>query len=263
MLLELHLAILNRLRPLQTITPGLQLRLMPNSPNAHLRAVQDSQAVLFMPESKFDPPDVQQSQPWRICMALELRLPTNWNDAGMALTIEAAARLLVGFRPPQGDRIVLDHTILDGEYEDFWVHRIIFWVPCRIVAEEPEQSELTVGVLIRRIQAINAMGATTADVQIPGPPVTAPEILEAVRSNVDNSLRVTWTEPDPVPGQTLVGYVLQVFDGQGQWTHSEVIPPTLSEYLYHGPAIAADEVRLLVMWTLENSDWIMADVVAE
>lgn len=258
MLLELHLAILNRLRPLQTISPGLQLRLMPQSPSAHLRAVQDSQAVLFMPESKFDPPDVKRSQPWRICFALELRLPNNWNEAGMAMAIEAAARLLVGYRPPQGDRIELDRTVLDGEFEDFWVHRIIFWVPCRIVAEEPEQTEITVGVLIRRIQAMNAQGATTADVQIPGPPVTAPEMLEAVR--VDDSLLISWVEPWQMPDQTLVGYVLQAFDG-GTWTFSEILPPAAVEYAYSGEAIAANEVRLLAMWTLENSDWVMADVV--
>jgi len=254
MLLELHMALLNRLRPLQDAAEGLQLSLMPESPDAFLRAVQGSRAVLLNHESRFDAEDINRSQPWRIGFTLELRLPSNWSEAGMIAVLEAALRLLVGYRPPQATaRLMLDRTSLSGEYEQFWVQQIVFWVPCRLRAEEPEQQQLEIATLIRRIQGLSLAGHTNLDVQIPGPEVNPPTVESAIRDA--ESLVVTWAEPTAIADHEVVGYILQLWDGD-RWTHSAVVPGDLREWTFTGQARdEAEEVRVLAMWELENSEW--------
>ncbi|MFH7241780.1 MAG: Gp37 family protein [Spirulina sp.] len=258
MLLELHLAILNRLRPLQDAAPGLQLSLMPESPNAFLRAVQGSRAVLLNHESRFEPEDVHRSQPWQVGFTLELRLPSNWNESGMIAVLEAALRLLVGYRPPQAhQRLVLERASLSGEYEQFWVQQITFWVPCRLRPDEPEVAALEIATLIRRIQGLSPAGATTLDVQIPGPEVNPPTAISAVREA--GAVSFTWDPPEPSEGHSQVGYVAQAWVGH-QWTHSAVLPATATQHFFADPSSHISQVRVLAMWPLENSAFSTVEV---
>lgn len=255
MLVDIYLDLLRRLQPLRGAAPNLNLRLMPNTPAGHLQALQQEQGVIFLPETHFDAPDRNGSQPWKLRFALELRMAENWPEHGAIAVLEAACRLLINYKPPGCQNIILDRTVLDGEYGEFWVKRIVFYVLTRLTAYEPETEMEQIASLLRRIQAIEPeSGRTVFDVSIPGPVVTMPTLISI--SNVqDVGLTVNWGAPDLVEGQDLIGYILQLKVG-GTWTHSQVIrPPDTNTFTFPLTILdpAPSRVRIAAMWTNENS----------
>jgi hypothetical protein len=261
MLVEIHTAILQRLAPLVQSAPGLQLRLMPNSPNAYIRDIPTSGGVLFLSDSRFDKPERKGIQKWMLEFALELRLPTNWPEDGMIHCLEAACRLLIGYQPPHCDRVVLDRTPLDGEFGDYWVRRIVFFVPTRLMSGD-EAQDLETDALLRRIEGLAPeTDRTLFDASIPGPDVTAPAMISA-SVNGDGDLVVNWGAPDPVEGQDLIGYILQL-NVDGEWTRSQVLPVTETNTFTYAAAMLdpmPTQARIAAMWTNENSEFDAIDI---
>jgi len=260
MLVEVHLDILKRLAPLVEAAQGLQLRLMPNSPDAYVRDVPTSGAVIFLSDSRFEKPEVKGCQKWILEFALELRLPTNWPEDGMIHCLEAACRLLIGYQPPHCDRIILDRTPLDGEFGSYWVRRVIFFVPTRLTwSEEDEDRE--VYALLRRIEGVApGSGRTLFDVSIPGPVVTAPTLISAQVAGDD--LVVLWGAPDAVEGQELIGYLIQL-QVSGEWTCSRNIGVMASNrFVYSSGEYESPPTRCRVraMWTNEDSEFDEVEV---
>jgi hypothetical protein len=259
MLYDIHAALLKRLAPLKEAAPDLQLRLMPNSPSAFLSVESYNQGVLLLPESQFDEPEVNGVQAWKLRFVLELRLPTNWNEAGMIAMLESACRLLIGYRPPHSKRLWLDRTVLDGEFAgEFWVQRIVFYVATRLVAPNEDEDPLAPLALLRRIQGLDQeTDATRFDVSDPGPVVPAPVAIAAVAAT--DSVLFTWAQPEPMNSHDLFGFLVQA-EIDGVWTRSIHLQPSFGEYQFANLGTLPTRVRVRAMWDKEDSEWSTLDV---
>ena len=257
MLIEMHQDILSRLTPIVEGT-HIQLRLTPDSPDAYLRAVAVPQIILILPESRFDPPETQGEviQTWRLRYQLEFRLPSYWSGTGLLSLLEAAIALLQGYRPPQAtEKIHMDRTVLDGEFRDCWVKRLVFWTSVRVRGPKLPEHILPLIEQIAILQPDDSVMLTVTD---PDPEaVASPTGLMASQS--DGAIAVEWTTPDDNSSDhELLGHVLQL-EVSGVWAYSQLIAADESDYIYSDiGGVSVANVRARAMWSCGYSDWVIA-----
>jgi hypothetical protein len=149
MLETIGLAIRDRLMPLQEI--GIAVRLLPNKVAEYGQAFKDGQITIMWSEDEsvdIDSSELLQEQ--KVVWALELRMPSFWNEVGVDRSMKAIGLLLNGFQPPEGKQLRQRKRQFLGDKDGLWVALVTF--EQRVYVVSAAEDDAVVGTLLREIR---------------------------------------------------------------------------------------------------------------